>query len=232
MPHRHQKGGRSHRSGSLGGPTGVRRSIDDTSKKVKHATKAVIAQAAKMDGHKVTSVSRGRQLSLHDSRRKSMSETEMSKPSFSARRRKSIIEIPLHRRKSSSDIEAERRKSISEMQYRRRKSMSETEISRPTLKSSTGAALRDIIRKELTSLNSPAHVQSPSSRPIRTYAQVAAVPPSEKTFWIDREIRETAVRKIENIYLNTLPQTSSVENFRKTLYQPFDTNKVAFMELG
>ncbi|XP_075727199.1 neprilysin-1-like [Rhipicephalus microplus] len=67
-----------------------------------------------------------------------MSETEMSKPSFSARRRKSIIEIPLHRRKSSSDIEAERRKSISEMQYRRRKSMSETEISRPTLKSTLG----------------------------------------------------------------------------------------------
>ncbi|KAH8023791.1 hypothetical protein HPB51_017161 [Rhipicephalus microplus] len=49
----------------------------------------------------------------------------------------------------------------------------------PCSPQSTGAALRDIIRKELTFLNFPAHVPSPSSRPIRTYAQVTAMPPSE-----------------------------------------------------
>lgn len=49
----------------------------------------------------------------------------------------------------------------------------------PCSTQSSGPALRDIIREELTSMTSPAHVQPPASRPIPTYAQVAAAPPGD-----------------------------------------------------
>ncbi|KAH8039039.1 hypothetical protein HPB51_004964 [Rhipicephalus microplus] len=48
---------------------------------------------------------------------------------------------------------------------------------RPT--QSSGVPLRDIVREEFTSLTGSALVQPPASRPIPTYPQVAAVPPSD-----------------------------------------------------
>ncbi|KAL1473053.1 hypothetical protein MTO96_038958 [Rhipicephalus appendiculatus] len=54
----------------------------------------------------------------------------------------------------------------------------------------------------------------------------------KKTFWVDREIRETAARKIERIYLNTLPSEEFFhKEIRETLYTPFPGNRTAFMEM-
>ncbi|XP_037508958.1 neprilysin-1-like [Rhipicephalus sanguineus] len=54
----------------------------------------------------------------------------------------------------------------------------------------------------------------------------------KKTYWVDREIRETAARKIERIQLNTLPSEEFfVDEVRKVLYKPFpDNTQAAFME--
>ncbi|KAL1473052.1 hypothetical protein MTO96_038957 [Rhipicephalus appendiculatus] len=93
MPQRSQKSGASRKI-SLGGPAGNRRSIDDTSKKVKHAAKAVIAQVAKVEGDKVTNAPHGRRLSIHDTRRKSISEMELSKPYVDAPQKEVRRRVP------------------------------------------------------------------------------------------------------------------------------------------
>ncbi|XP_075730667.1 uncharacterized protein LOC142772961 isoform X1 [Rhipicephalus microplus] len=51
--------------------------------------------------------------------------------------------------------------------------------STPRPSQSSGVPLRDIVKEELTSLTGSAPAQPPSSRPIPTYPQVSAVPPSD-----------------------------------------------------
>ncbi|XP_037509039.1 neprilysin-2 [Rhipicephalus sanguineus] len=55
----------------------------------------------------------------------------------------------------------------------------------------------------------------------------------KKTFWVDREIRETAARKIDKIHLNAMPSEHFFQTPQHaTLYEPFpDSKQAAFMEI-
>ncbi|XP_075548071.1 neprilysin-2-like [Dermacentor variabilis] len=131
MSQRHMRHSRSQK-GPGAGSTGLRKSTDEATKKVKHETPVnPVPQVTSVGQDKSSKLRHTSLPTNHGARRKSSTEGDPS-------RLKHFPSFDIGRRKSSTDIDFRRRKSIADMDFSVKKSLTENDTTRPVLRISLG----------------------------------------------------------------------------------------------